>query len=37
MTISLYPMIQPREHPVPCSRCGRMTLNATAVCQLHRI
>jgi hypothetical protein len=26
---------QPREHPVQCSRCGRLTWNATAVCDRH--
>jgi hypothetical protein len=29
--------LQPREHHVPCSRCGRMTLNASAVCNSHPI
>jgi hypothetical protein len=28
-------MTQPREHPVQCSRCGRLTWNATAICDRH--
>jgi hypothetical protein len=26
---------QPREHPVPCSICRRMTWNVTAICNKH--
>jgi len=26
---------QPREHPVPCQRCRRMTWNVNAICNTH--